>query len=94
LQPPWERHIYAVYSGSLLIFVRSIFRLIKYAQGNDGYLVTHEAYMYIFDGVLMLLNMGVFAWIHPSEINALLKPRNKAIRRVYHVYSVGSRLPG
>ncbi|PKX97944.1 RTA1 domain-containing protein [Aspergillus novofumigatus IBT 16806] len=71
-QPPWERHIYAMYSGSLLIF----------------------PYMYIFDGVLMLLNMGVFAWIHPSEINALLKPGNKAIRRVYLVYSVGSRLPG
>jgi hypothetical protein len=94
-QPPWEKHVYALYGGSLLIFVRSIFRLIEYAQGNDGYLVSHEAYMYIFDGCLMILTMGVFAWIHPSEINALLKPGHKAIRRVYSVYSVfGSRLQG
>lgn len=93
-QTPWERHIYAMYGGSLLIFIRSLFRLIEYAQGNDGYLVTHEAYMYIFDGVLMLLTMGVFAWVHPSEINALLKPGNKAIRRVYFLYSVGNRIPG
>lgn len=93
-QSPWERHIYAMYGGSLLIFIRSLFRLIEYAQGNDGYLVTHEAYMYIFDGVLMLLTMGVFAWVHPSEINALLKPGNKAIRRVYFLYSVGNRIPG
>jgi hypothetical protein len=79
-QPLWEKHIYALYAGSFLIFICSLFRLIEYAQGNDGYLVSHEAYMYVFDGVLMLLTMTVFAWIHPSEVNALLNPgkRDKA----------------
>ncbi|KAL2823808.1 RTA1 like protein-domain-containing protein [Aspergillus cavernicola] len=94
-QPPWEKHIYALYAGSLLIFVRCLFRLIEYAQGNDGYLVSHEVFLYIFDGVLMLLVMVVFAWVHPSEINAVLKPGGRVIRRVFYTYSpVGARLPG
>ncbi|GAQ07472.1 protein RTM1 [Aspergillus lentulus] len=94
-QPPWERHIYAMYSGSLLIFVRSIFRLIEYGQGNDGYLVTHEAYMYIFDGVLMLLNMGVFAWIHPSLAAGVQSPRelcNSQFPSISHGDTFGSFL--
>ncbi|GFF24890.1 RTM1-like protein, putative [Aspergillus udagawae] len=93
-QPPWEKHIYALYAGSFLIFIRSLFRLIEYAQGNDGYLVSHEGYMYVFDGFLMLLTMTVFAWIHPSEVNALLNPGKKGISCVFSVYSVGSRLQG
>ncbi|QKX58044.1 uncharacterized protein TRUGW13939_05164 [Talaromyces rugulosus] len=84
-QPPWERHMYALYGGSALIFIRSLFRLIEYAQGNDGYLVSHEVYMYIFDAVPMILIMAVFAWVHPSEVNALLKPggRGRAAERVF-----------
>jgi RTA1 like protein len=94
-RPPWERHIWALYGGSLLILIRSIFRLIEYAQGNAGYLVSHEAYMYIFDGSLMFLSMVVFLWIHPSEINALLNPRasGKAVRRVFSVYTLHQFIP-
>ncbi|KAL2782547.1 RTA1 like protein-domain-containing protein [Aspergillus keveii] len=80
---PWERHMHALYAGSALIFVRSLFRLIEYAQGNDGYLVSHEVYLYLFDAVLMVAVMGVFAWVHPSEINALLHPGGTAAERVF-----------
>ncbi|KAI9367228.1 RTA1 like protein-domain-containing protein [Aspergillus egyptiacus] len=93
-QPPWERHIYALYAGSLLIFVRCLFRLIEYGQGNDGYLVSHEVYLYIFDGVLMFLTMGVFAWVHPSEINAIINPGSKVVRGVIRISAApGERLP-
>ncbi|GKZ21319.1 hypothetical protein AbraIFM66951_010108 [Aspergillus brasiliensis] len=84
-QPPWKRHMYVLYGGSALIFVRSLFRLIEYAQGNDGYLVSHEAFLYIFDALLMVLVMVLFAWVHPSEVHALLTPggRGRAAERVF-----------
>ncbi|KAI3062776.1 hypothetical protein CBS147353_9353 [Aspergillus niger] len=84
-QAPWKRHMYALYGGSALIFVRSLFRLIEYAQGNDGYLVSHEVYLYIFDALLMVLVMALFAWVHPSEVHALLTPggRGRAAERVF-----------
>ncbi|KIX01520.1 uncharacterized protein Z518_09246 [Rhinocladiella mackenziei CBS 650.93] len=71
----WKKHLYALYGGSLLILVRSVFRLIEYAQGNDGYLISHEVYLYIFDSVLMVAAMILFAVIHPSEVNAMCDER-------------------
>jgi hypothetical protein len=62
----------ALYLGSFLIMVRSVFRAVEYLQGFDGYLLRHEAYLYIFDACLMFLVMVLFNWIHPGEIAAIL----------------------
>lgn len=74
----WKKHLAVLYGGSLLILVRSVFRLIEYAQGNDGYLISHEVFLYVFDGILMLSTMVLFAVVHPSEVNALLKNGGEA----------------
>lgn len=68
----WRRHMWALYAGSTLIMVRSVFRAVEYLQGFDGYLLSHEAYLYIFDAVLMFLVMVLFNYVHPSEIVALI----------------------
>ena len=84
---PWERQLYALYAASGLILVRSIFRLVEYAQGNDGYLISHEVFLYVFDAVLMLAVMMVMAWFHPSEVTARLEKGNgKAMHRLVTVY--------
>jgi len=86
---PWKRQLNTLYGASLLILIRCIFRLIEYAQGNDGYLISHEVFLYIFDAVLMFATMVLMAWIHPSEITALLQNgKGRAIRRVVSVYSL------
>ncbi|PVI01010.1 hypothetical protein DM02DRAFT_642118 [Periconia macrospinosa] len=68
----FERQLYALYGASALILIRSVFRLIEYAQGNVGYLISHEVFLYFFDSTLMLATMILIAWIHPSEITARL----------------------
>ncbi|KAL6363793.1 hypothetical protein LRP88_03217 [Fusarium phalaenopsidis] len=65
---PWKKHMMALYIGSVFIMVRSVFRAIEYMQGFDGYLLSHEPYMYVFDSVLMFLAMALFNWRHPAEI--------------------------
>jgi uncharacterized membrane protein YhaH (DUF805 family) len=70
---PWHKHLNALYLASVLILIRSIFRVVEYIQGNDGFLISHEYFLYIFDAVLMLAVMVVFNFVHPSEVNALLK---------------------
>jgi len=67
-QLPWQRHMFALYIVSALIMVRSIFRIIEYLQGNNGYLLRHEVFLYIFDALLMFMVMVLFNWVHPSEI--------------------------
>lgn len=85
----WELHLYVLYGASVLIMVRSIFRLIEYAGGRDGYLMSHEVFLYVFDSTPMFICMAVFAWYHPSEINAILKGGDaKAVRNVFEVYSL------
>lgn len=88
-QIPWERHLYALYAGSLFILVRSVFRLVEYGQGYTGYIMSHEAFLYIFDGCLMAATMAVFAWYHPSEIGALLRGSGgKSMKHGVSVYTM------
>ncbi|KAM0231295.1 hypothetical protein ACHAPO_008679 [Fusarium lateritium] len=54
---PWQRYLYVLYVSSFLILVRSIFRVVEYLQGNKGYLISHEVYLYVFDAILMALVM-------------------------------------
>lgn len=84
----WELYLVVLYTASLLIMVRSVFRLIEYAQGNDGYLMSHEIFLYLFDSLLMFAAMVLMAWYHPSEINALLKRGQgmTAMRNLVKVY--------
>ena len=84
---PWQKYMFALYSSSFLILIRCVFRLVEYAQGRDGSLMSHEIFLYIFDSVLMWGTMAISAVVHPSEINALLKGDGaRAVRRVVFVY--------
>jgi hypothetical protein len=69
---PWRKHMFALYATSLLILIRSIFRAIEFLQGFDGYLLSHEVFIFIFDATLMLTAMIILNIIHPSEIKSLL----------------------
>ncbi|CAI7658764.1 unnamed protein product [Penicillium crustosum] len=64
----WESVIWGLYIASVLILIRSVFRIIEYAQGNGGYLISHEAFMYGFDSTLMLFAMVAMNVLHPSVI--------------------------
>jgi hypothetical protein len=57
----WKRHLYVLYLTSTLILIRSIFRVVEYLQGNDGYLISHEVFIYVMDALLMAVVMAIFA---------------------------------
>ena len=67
-QRNWVTVLLGLYIVSVLILVRSIFGLIEYKYGFDGYLMTHEAFMYIFDALLMFIAMVVLNVYHPAVI--------------------------
>lgn len=57
-----------LYLVSILIFVRSIVRVIEFIQGFDGHIFSHEVYLYIFDALIMCIAMVVMNVVHPYEI--------------------------
>ncbi|KAH7349797.1 RTA1 like protein-domain-containing protein [Plectosphaerella cucumerina] len=65
---PWRKHLWVMYATSLLILIRSVFRVIEYIQGNDGYLISHEVFLYIFDAVLMAGVMAIFAYYYIGDL--------------------------
>ncbi|OQD92763.1 hypothetical protein PENSOL_c038G09491 [Penicillium solitum] len=67
-QRNWFTILVGLYIASFLILVRSIFRLVEYKEGYNGYTMTHEVFMYIFDGLLMLIAMVVMNVCHPAEV--------------------------
>ncbi|PKY00602.1 RTA1-domain-containing protein [Aspergillus campestris IBT 28561] len=69
---PWRKHLFALHASSILILIRSIFRVVEYLQGSEGYLLSTEVFIYVFDGLLMFFVLVIFVVIHPSEVNCLL----------------------
>jgi uncharacterized membrane protein len=48
--------------------IRSIYRVIEYAQGSGGSLQSKEAFVYVFDAALMLACCIIFIILHPSKM--------------------------
>ncbi|OHE96015.1 RTM1 protein [Colletotrichum orchidophilum] len=69
----WRYYLLTLYITSVLIWVRSVFRVVEYLEGNKGHLMTHEVYVYVFDATLMFIVMVWMNWFHPSEIGLLLR---------------------
>ncbi|KAK4161117.1 RTA1 like protein-domain-containing protein [Cladorrhinum sp. PSN259] len=78
----WKRHLTVLYVVSAIILVRSIFRVVEYVQGNRGYLISHEIFLYLFDAVLMALVMAIFFVFYVDDLepsNAEKRDNSSAI---------------
>ncbi|KAH0419615.1 hypothetical protein CcaCcLH18_14348 [Colletotrichum camelliae] len=71
---PWRRYLYVLYATSAIILIRSVFRVVEYLQGNKGYLISHEIFLYIFDTLLMAIVMAIFLVWYVQE----LEPKKRA----------------
>ncbi|GFP60597.1 protein RTA1 [Trichoderma asperellum] len=65
---PWQRFLFVLYAASILIMVRSVFRVAEFAGGFSGPLQASEIYIYIFDATLMFITSGLFIIWHPGSI--------------------------
>ncbi|KUJ09185.1 RTA1-domain-containing protein [Mollisia scopiformis] len=79
LTVPWQSYLFVLYGASLMIMIRSVFRIAEYVMGQDGFLLAHEYFLHIFDATLMFLTMVLFNVYHPSRIitKATLKGHNR-----------------
>ncbi|KAK2757254.1 hypothetical protein FQN54_004768 [Arachnomyces sp. PD_36] len=72
VQISWRKHILTLYVVSVLIILRSIFRVAEYVLGNDGALLKSEVYLFVFDAALMWILMVVLNVVHPGEVSEAL----------------------
>lgn len=67
---PWKLYIMVLYTASVFIMIRSVFRIAEYITGSDGALQSTEVYIYVFDASLMFIVVVLFNVYHPSRIIA------------------------
>ncbi|KAN0063665.1 hypothetical protein ACQY0O_003714 [Thecaphora frezii] len=57
-----------LYFSSFFIMVRSIYRIAEFATGHDGYLITHETFLFILDAAPLILAIGIWAVRWPLRL--------------------------
>jgi hypothetical protein len=80
--PPWRTGLWMLYVCSALIAVRSVFRLVEYVQGPEGYLLSREWPTYSFDASLMLLLQIVYVIWFPKDFKVEMSDRRKKWMRL------------
>ncbi|KAK4194250.1 RTA1 like protein-domain-containing protein [Triangularia verruculosa] len=68
VEAPWRQLILALYISSVLIMVRSIFRMIEFGAGKQSILMQKEVFLLALDGALMFLVGVVFLWKFPGDV--------------------------
>lgn len=56
----WRTILISLFVCSIFILIRSIYRVIEFTEGNNGYIARHEWFLYIFDSLMMFLNAFFF----------------------------------
>ncbi|EPQ30891.1 uncharacterized protein PFL1_01788 [Pseudozyma flocculosa PF-1] len=54
--------------SSLCIIIRSVYRIVEFSQGYDGYLNRHEIYLFLLDALPLILAIGTWVAIWPSTL--------------------------
>ncbi|KAK4538897.1 hypothetical protein RGQ29_032219 [Quercus rubra] len=65
---PWQKHMVVLFTASAIILVRNLIRVIEYAQGFNGYIISHEVFLYIFDALFILAVIVMLAVVHPGRL--------------------------
>jgi RTA1 like protein len=65
----WISTMFMLYGLSGLIILRSIFRVVEYVMGTNGYPLTHEWTLYAFDTLPMLNVALAFCLWYPSNLS-------------------------
>jgi len=68
LQVSWKKYIFTLYFASILILIRSVFRVVEFSAGNDSVIMRNEVFLIIFDSILMLGVVVALNLVHPGTI--------------------------
>ncbi|OAG08436.1 RTA1 like protein [Paraphaeosphaeria sporulosa] len=64
----WSALLKLLLSAAVIIILRCVFRIVEFGQGHDGYLASHEVYMYMFDTVPMLVVQIMFHFVYATDV--------------------------
>ncbi|KAJ9427800.1 protoporphyrin uptake protein 1 [Fusarium oxysporum] len=70
--PDWQvnhNKFFRILEGvTFLLIIRSVVRSVEFLQGSDGFIITHEIFIYLFDATLVSIAMIVLLVVHPGQL--------------------------
>ncbi|CAK5265173.1 unnamed protein product [Mycena citricolor] len=63
----WRILIYVMSATCVGILTRSVFRIVEFAGGYNGYVATHESFFYLFDALPLWLAMSLYCFVWPTR---------------------------
>lgn len=72
---PWKTHVHALGIVGGLLLLRNIVRCAEYGEGPTGYVASHEAFIYVLDGLPMLGVVAVLLFLHPGQLRRAISRR-------------------
>lgn len=64
----WRKCMWNLYFVSGLFLIRNFIRIVEFKQGDDGWLLSNEAPIYVFDGGFMLIIIVMMTAVHPGRL--------------------------
>ncbi|KAH7909190.1 RTA1 like protein-domain-containing protein [Hygrophoropsis aurantiaca] len=81
----WGVVLWTLFFSSTFFMIRCIYRVIELAQGNGGYLMTHEVYFYVLDSLPLLIGISTYVIFWPSKYLASLEAEAKSPADAYAI---------
>lgn len=79
---PWGPILWILMFTSTAYMIRCIYRVVEFAQGNGGYLITHEIYFYLLDSLPLLIGISTYIIYWPTRyLGTVVKPTNEMTGR-------------
>ncbi|KAF9962428.1 hypothetical protein BGZ65_009196 [Modicella reniformis] len=79
-----------LFVSSIFIIIRSIFRIVEYAGGYDGYLANEEVYLFVLDAAPLVIAIGVFAFIWPPVLLSTIAAQTRQAEQNYSMETTSS----
>ncbi|EXJ67445.1 uncharacterized protein A1O5_09458 [Cladophialophora psammophila CBS 110553] len=65
--PRVKKVVWGVWIAGFWVQVRSVYRVVEFGMGIDGYPFTHEWCLYVLEAVPMFIALTALAWYHPVK---------------------------
>ncbi|KAF4263868.1 hypothetical protein KXW98_002499 [Aspergillus fumigatus] len=63
----WNALLRVVNFSTLMILIRSVYRLVEFTEGKNGYINLHEWCLYVFDALPIFPCAALFVYWHPAK---------------------------
>ncbi|GIK05335.1 hypothetical protein Aspvir_009442 [Aspergillus viridinutans] len=63
----WNVLLRVVNLSTLMILIRSVYRLVEFTESKDGYINLHEWCLYVFDALPIFPCAALFVSWHPGK---------------------------